>query len=153
MCPGAPLTAGAPLSSCRIWIHTVEMNVKLISREQKILPRWLSAQEPSCQCKRPRSLRFDPWVGRIPWRRKWQPTPVFLPGKFHGQRSLAGCSPRGRKESDTTERGSMYMHTQGGRSRKPYQRAEARRLSRAPSADQRCEEGKSRNLVLIHHLL
>ena len=45
---------------------------------------------------------FDPWVGKIPWRRKWQPTLGFLPGKFHGQRSLADYSPRGRKESDTT---------------------------------------------------
>ena len=44
------------------------------------------------------------WVGKIPWRRKWQPTPVFLPGKSHGQRSLVGCSPRGHKELDTTER-------------------------------------------------
>ena len=42
-------------------------------------------------------------VGKIPWRRKWQPTPVFLPGEFHGQRSLAGYSPWGRKESDMTE--------------------------------------------------
>jgi len=40
---------------------------------------------------------------KIPWRRKWQPTPVFLPGEFHGQRSLAGYSPQGRKESDMTE--------------------------------------------------
>ena len=47
---------------------------------------------------------FDPWVRKIPWRREWLPTPVFLPGEFHGQRSLAGYSPRGRKESDTTER-------------------------------------------------
>ena len=46
---------------------------------------------------------FDPWVGKNPWRRKWQPTPIFLPGNFHGQRSLAGYSPWGRKESDTTE--------------------------------------------------
>ena len=45
----------------------------------------------------------DPWVRKIPWRRKWQPTPVFLPGKFRGQRSLGGHSPWGRKESDTTE--------------------------------------------------
>ena len=43
------------------------------------------------------------WVGKIPWRRKWQPTPGFLPGEFLGQRSLAGCSPWGHKESDTTE--------------------------------------------------
>ena len=46
---------------------------------------------------------FDPWVGKIPWRRKWQPTPVFLPGKSHGQRSLVGYSPWGHKESDMTE--------------------------------------------------
>ena len=48
--------------------------------------------------------RFDPWVGKIPWRRKWQPTSVFLPGEPQGQRSLAGYSPWGHKELDTTER-------------------------------------------------
>ena len=47
---------------------------------------------------------FDPCVGKIPWRRKWQPTPVFLPGKSQGQRSLADYCPWGHKESDTTER-------------------------------------------------
>ena len=47
------------------------------------------------QCKRP---EFDPWVGRIPWRREWQPTPVFLPGEFHGHRSLVGYSPWGHKD-------------------------------------------------------
>ena len=46
----------------------------------------------------------ETWVRKIPWRRKWQPTPVFLPGESHGRRSLVGYSPRGRKESDTTER-------------------------------------------------
>ena len=46
--------------------------------------------------------RFDPWVGKI-WSRKWQPTLVFLPGKFHGQRNLEGYSPWGHKESATTE--------------------------------------------------
>ena len=46
---------------------------------------------------------FNPWVGKIPWRRKWQSTPVLLPGKSHGQRSLVGYSPQGRKELDTTE--------------------------------------------------
>ena len=51
-----------------------------------------------------RETWFDPWVGKIPWRRKWQPTSVFLPGEFHGPRSLVGYSPRGLKESDTTER-------------------------------------------------
>ena len=47
--------------------------------------------------------RFDSWVGKIPWRRKWHPTPVLLPGESHGQRSLAGYSPWGRKELATTE--------------------------------------------------
>ena len=51
---------------------------------------------------------FDPWVGKIPWRRKWQTTPVPLPGKSHGRRSLVGYSPRGRKELDTTER--LHFH-------------------------------------------
>ena len=46
---------------------------------------------------------FNPWVRKILWRRKWQPTPVFLPGKFHGQRSLVGYSSYGGKELDTTE--------------------------------------------------
>ena len=49
----------------------------------------------------------DPWVGMIPWRRKWPPTPVFLPGRFRGQRSLAGYGPWGLKESDVTELLSM----------------------------------------------
>ena len=56
-------------------------------------------KESTCQC---RSHRFNPWVGKIPWRRKWQPTPVFLPGKSLGQRNLAVYRPRGRKESETT---------------------------------------------------
>ena len=54
---------------------------------------------------------FDLWVGKIPWRRKWQPTPVFLPGESHGRRSLKGYSPQGPqgcKESDTTER--LHFH-------------------------------------------
>ena len=53
---------------------------------------------------------FNPWVGKIPWRRKWQPTPVLLPGKSHGLRSLVGYSPWGCKESDTTER--LHFHFQ-----------------------------------------
>ena len=62
----------------------------------------------SClQCGRP---GFDLWVRKIPWRRKWQPTPVLLPGKSHGQRSLVGYSPWGRKESDTTERLHFHFH-------------------------------------------
>ena len=53
--------------------------------------------------RRHKTREFDPWVGKIPWRRARQPTPEFLPGESHGQRSLAGYSPQGCKESDTTE--------------------------------------------------
>ena len=60
-------------------------------------------KEPICQCKRCKRPGFDPWVGKIPWRRAWQPTLVFLPGESHGQKSLAGYSPWGHKDSDTTE--------------------------------------------------
>jgi len=49
--------------------------------------------ESICQCRRCKRCKFDPWVGKIPWSRKWQPTPVFLPEEFHGQRSLMGYSP------------------------------------------------------------
>ena len=64
------------------------------------LPRWLP--EPSCQCRRHKRHGINPYVGKIPWRRAWQPIPVFLPGESHGQRSLMGYS-WGCKESDTTE--------------------------------------------------
>ena len=57
-----------------------------------------------CNCLQYRRPRFDPWVGKIPWRKKWQLTPVFLPGKSHGWRSLIGYSPWGHKEWDMTER-------------------------------------------------
>ena len=69
----------------------------------KAFPGGASGKEPGCQCRRPKSHRFHPWVGRIPWRRAWQSTLVFLPGESHGQRSLAGYRSLGRKESDTTE--------------------------------------------------
>ena len=65
------------------------------------LPRWLIAKESACQC---RSRRLDLGLGRFPWSRKWHPTPVSLPRKCHGQRSLVAYSPWGCKESDMTER-------------------------------------------------
>ena len=58
------------------------------------------SKESTCNAGRP---RFNPWVGKIPWRRKWQPTPAFSPGEVHGQRSHIGYIPRGRKDSGTTE--------------------------------------------------
>ena len=60
------------------------------------------------QCRRP---GFKPWVRKIPWIRKWQPTPVFLPGESHEQRSLAGCSPWGHKELDMTKHTHTHTHT------------------------------------------
>ena len=60
-------------------------------------------QKPSCQCRRHKRHRFDPWVKKSLWRRKWKLTPVILPGESQGQRSLVGYSPWGPKESDTTK--------------------------------------------------
>ena len=73
------------------------------------LPRWHSGKESACQCRRCKRCGFDPWVGKIPWSRKWQPTPVFLPGKLHGQRSLVVYSPWGCKELHMTE--CAHTHT------------------------------------------
>ena len=74
------------------------------------LPRWLVVKNPPANAGEKR-CGFDPWVRKIPWRRAWQPTPVFLPGESHGQTRLVD-SPWSRKESDTTE--TTYhacMHT------------------------------------------
>ena len=63
---------------------------KIISRELRAFPRWCSGKESTCQCKRHKRHGFNPWVRKIPWRREWQPTLVFLLGESHGQRSLVG---------------------------------------------------------------
>ena len=70
------------------------------------LPWWLSGKESACQCRR---HRFDPWVRKIPWRRAWQPAPVFLPGESCGQRSLVNYSPWGHKELDMTEQRALLL--------------------------------------------
>ena len=67
------------------------------------IPGGASGKEPSCQSWRCRRCRFHSWIRKIRWRRAWQPTPVFLPGEFHGRSSLTGYSPRNHKESDTIE--------------------------------------------------
>ena len=67
------------------------------------LPRWLSGKESACQCRRLKKCKFNLWVRKIPWKREWQPTPVFLPGESHRWRSLEGYSPYGHKESNITE--------------------------------------------------
>ena len=90
------LTSDSKINQIK-WIHYPSRMGFPVAQMVKNLP----------QGKRP---EFKPWVRKIPWRRKWQPTPVFLPGEFHGQRSLVGYCPRGHKESDTTERLHFHFH-------------------------------------------
>ena len=66
-------------------------------------PGGARSKESTCQCRRHKRHRFNPWVGKIAWSRKWQPTPEFLPGNSHGQRSLAGYIVHGAAELDMTE--------------------------------------------------
>ena len=80
-----------------------------------VIFRCLSGKESICQCRRLRRHRSDTWDGKIPWSRTWLPTPVLLPGKFRGQRSLAGYCPWGHKELDMTERLTDHTHTGGDR--------------------------------------
>ena len=68
-------------------------------------------KESACQCRRLKRRGFNPCVEKILWRRKWQPTPVFLPRECHGQKSLAGYSPWSHKELATTERIHTHTHT------------------------------------------
>ena len=72
------------------------------------LPQRLSGKESTCQFRRQRRCWFDPWIRTIPWRRKWQHTPVFLPGESHGQRTLVGYSPWVTKRWTRLKRMSMY---------------------------------------------
>ena len=66
-------------------------------------PGGTSGKAPACQCRRCKRWKFDPWLGKICWRRPWQLTLVCLPGESHGQRNLAGYHPRGHSELDMTE--------------------------------------------------
>ena len=66
------------------------------------LPWWLSGKDSACQCRSRRRCGFNPWVQKIPWRMEWQPSPVSLPGKFHGVKRLEGYSPWSCKELDVT---------------------------------------------------
>ena len=79
---------------------------------KRSFPGGIVGKEFTCWCRRCQRLRFSPWVGKIPWSRKWQPTPIFLPGKFHGQRSLAGAtgSPWSCIEQDMPENTLIYWN-------------------------------------------
>ena len=70
----------------------------------------IRGKESTCQCRRQKTCGFGPWVRKIPWRRKWQSTPVFLPGESHGQRSLMGYSPWGHKSWTWLKWLTMHTH-------------------------------------------
>ena len=86
---------------------TAETNCKaIILQQNKIRASQVALvvkSPPICQCRRRKRHGFDPWVGKIPWRKAWQPTLGFLPREPQGQKSLVSYSPRGRKESNMTE--------------------------------------------------
>ena len=75
-------------------------------KARKRFPGGSNGKGSACNAGKP---RFSPWVRKIPWRREWQPTPVFLPGEFHGQRILAGYSLWGGKELDPTEQLTLSL--------------------------------------------
>ena len=75
--------------------------MKVTNKINKVFPGGSAVKHPPSMWEICRRHGFDPWVRKIPWRKKWQPTPVFLPGKFHGQRNLAGYGIA--KELDMTE--------------------------------------------------
>ena len=81
------------------------------------------------QCRRP---GFHPWVGKIPWRREWQPSLIFSPGKYHRQRNLMGYSPWGCRESDTTERLTLSRGTNTGSLPATLTQPESSRCRSAP---------------------
>ena len=90
------LAQKAPLHSTQPSTQTGHEEGSLLSPENAGLSWWLRWYRICLQCRRP---GFDPCIRKIPWQRKWQPTPVLLPGELHRQRSLAGYSPWGCKES------------------------------------------------------
>ena len=96
--------AGLGLSPCKLGSELQNISaLGQFSGRGPGIPRGTSGKEPSCQCRRCQRCAFNPGVGKLPWRRAWQPTPGLLPGESHGQRSLAGYSPWGHKESDMSE--------------------------------------------------
>ena len=103
MCSGVPLTAWIGPGSTHLVAPSGWPWANYIPNLFIGFPGGTSGKEPACQCRRLKRHGFNPRIRKIPWRRPWQPTPVFLPGEFHGQRNLAGYSPWGHKESDTTD--------------------------------------------------
>ena len=108
--PRWPLPTVEELSS---YVHSQELSLgnHQCNSKEVGLPRWCGGKESPCQCRKGRRRGFHPWVRKIPRRRERQSTPVFLPGKFHGQRSLAGYSPWDCRESAMTEHVGMQCNS------------------------------------------
>ena len=92
--------------------HTFRITFRPVFIILKGLPKWRSGKESSCLRRRRKKWGFNSWVGKILWSRKWQPTPVFLPGKLHGQRSPVGYSPGGHKQLDIIEHTQIIFKSQ-----------------------------------------
>ena len=101
------------LHSCGLLLLRVILThtVCHLSDKRGGFPGGANGKEPTCQCRRHKRHRFDPWVRKIPWRRAWKPTLAFLPGESLGQRSLASYSPWGHKESDALKWFNTHIHT------------------------------------------
>ena len=97
--PKHPVWCIEPGLAIRFIYDIIHISMPLSQIILKVATGWLRQWRSHLKYRR---TRFDPWVGKIPWRRKWLLIPVFLPGKSHEQRSLAGCSPWGPKELNTT---------------------------------------------------
>ena len=103
---GSQVLQAARRRVCRIVMGPQWTRKDMPIQRGKGFPRWQSGKESACQGRGYRGYKrceVKPWIGKIPWTRKWQPTPVILPEKSHRQRSLAGYSPWGHKELDMTE--------------------------------------------------
>ena len=87
----------------------VLLNMKVF-RNSSFLSIFLYRSIPTCQCKRHKRCRFYPWVRKIPWRKKWQPTPVSLPGESQGQKSLAAIVPGVERSQTQLKQLSLYIY-------------------------------------------
>ena len=108
--------SGVPLPSPSVWTHWNHSSDTHLNHLGPVhcfsgFPSGASGKELTCRCRRHMRRGFDPWVWKTPWRRAWQPTLVFLHGESHRQRSLAGYSPRGCKESEMIQLKRLSMQT------------------------------------------